>query len=152
VLTLHATATAHRGQLAATAGISPGKLPTGTLRALLQACGWRLERVGRVHARGADRGAQTYRAAGVAMPEGVEPEALAAAWLAELQAPPAGALSTPIENPCRGEKCATESAGHHPPARLPLLARSVVIAWPPPRPEPALSAAIHGLPLGLASR
>jgi hypothetical protein len=52
VVALHATATAHRAQLAAAAGVSPGVKATGTLRALLAAVGWRLERAGRAKARG----------------------------------------------------------------------------------------------------
>ena len=92
---------------------------TGTLRALLAAVGWRLERAGRVKARGDGRDALTYRAQGVPLPEGVEAQALAAAWLAELQAlaavAPAGALFAPIENLCRKEKCPTGNPGALPP-------------------------------------
>ena len=121
VVALHAAATAHRAQLAAAAGVSPGAKATGTLRALLAAVGWRLERAGRINTRGGDRDALTYRAQGVALPEGVEAQALAAAWLSELQAPaataPAGALFAPIENPYRGEKCATGTPAPPPPPR-----------------------------------
>ena len=102
---------------------------TGTLRALLAAVGWRLERAGRCHG----NGALTYRAQGVALPEGVEAQALAAAWLAELQAPtaadPSGALFAPIENPCRGEKCSTGTPGAPPPPR----------PWPPAAPGGGLA-------------
>jgi hypothetical protein len=104
VVALHATATTHRAQLAAAAGVSPAVKPSGTLRALLQACGWQLERAGRCHG----NGALTYRAAPLALPEGVEAQALAAVWLAELEAAaaaPSGALFAPIGNPCREEKC-----------------------------------------------
>jgi hypothetical protein len=70
-----------------------------------------LERAGRVKARGGERDALTYRGERLALPEGVNAQALAAVWLAELQAPagadPAGALFAPIENPCREEKCPT---------------------------------------------
>ncbi len=62
IVALHANATAHRGQLAAAAGVSPAKLATGTLRALLQAIGWRLERAGRIKARGGNRDAYAYTA------------------------------------------------------------------------------------------
>jgi hypothetical protein len=41
VMALHVNATAHRGQLAQAAGLSPAALPTGTLRAVL--AGLRLE-------------------------------------------------------------------------------------------------------------
>jgi hypothetical protein len=85
VVALHTVATAHRGQLAAAAGCSPGAKATGTLRALLRACGWELLRAGRGHG----NGALSYRAQRVALPAGVSAEALAAAWLAELQAPTA---------------------------------------------------------------
>jgi hypothetical protein len=61
VLTLHANATAHRGQLAAAAGVSPGKLASGTLRALLEAIGWELVSAGRIKTRGENRDAQAYR-------------------------------------------------------------------------------------------
>ena len=115
VIALHATATAHRGQLAAAAGLSPAALPTGTLRALLQACGWDLVSAGRIKARGAGRDAYTYRAEPIALPLGVDVEALAAVWLAELQAQPAGAKSSPIGILCRGEKSPTAS----PPPRAP---------------------------------
>jgi hypothetical protein len=138
VVALHAAATAHRAQLAAAAGVSPGVKATGTLRALLQACGWQLERAGRINARTADRGALTYRAQGLALPEGVEAQALAAAWLAELQAPtatdPAGALFAPIENPYRGEKCATGNPGAPPPPRPWPLAPVAAVPWPAPPP------------------
>lgn len=144
VVALHAAATAHRAQLAAAAGVSPGVKATGTLRALLRACGWELQRAGRINTRRADRDALTYRAQGVALPEGVEAQALAAAWLAELQAPtatdPAGAFFAPIENPCRGEKCATGNPGALPPPRPWPLAPVVAIPWgtapPPPRSAP----------------
>jgi hypothetical protein len=135
VLALHATATAHRAQLAAAAGVSPGVKASGTLRALLAAVGWRLERAGRVKARGGERDALTYRAQRLALPEGVEAQALAAVWLAELQTPtataPAGALFAPIENLCRAEKCPTPP----PPPRPWPLAAPVLIPWatPPPR-------------------
>jgi len=62
LLELHATATAHRGQLAAAAGVSPGAKATGTLRAVLAAVGWRLERAGRIKARGGNRDAYAYTA------------------------------------------------------------------------------------------
>jgi hypothetical protein len=130
VTDLHTTATAHRAQLVAATGCSPGKLPTGTLRALLQACGWELQRAGRIKARGTGRDALTYRAQRVALPEGVTAEALEAAWLAELQALPAGALSSPTENRCRGEKCPTPPpAGAPPPARPSPWGRVVPIPW-----------------------
>jgi hypothetical protein len=135
VLELHATATAHRGQLAAAAGVSPAVKPSGTLRALLRACGWELLRAGRGHG----NGALTYRAQRLALPEGVTAEALAEAWRAELQAPAgprsAGALFAPTENPYRGGKCS---------------------AWPPPSPPPPLRAwplaPVVAIPWGSADR
>ena len=129
-----------RAHLAAAVGLSPGKLATGTLRALLRAVGWELGRAGRIHARGEGRGVLTYRAQRVALPQGVDPDALAAAWLAQLQALASGALSAPIENPYRGEKCASP-----PPASLRSwpLARNLAIPWPASlhrRPDPLRSA------------
>ncbi len=156
VVALHAAATAHRAQLAAAAGVSPGVKATGTLRALLAAVGWRLERAGRINTRGADRDALTYRAQGVALPEGVEAQALAAAWLSELQAPaataPAGALFAPIENPYREEKCATGT-----PAPRPCPFAPVAVATGPPggsgyavdsSPSPSLARSVAALTSG----
>ena len=145
VLALHATATAHRAQLAAAAGVSPGAKPSGTLRALLQACGWELKRAGRGHG----NGALTYRAHRLALPEGLAAEALAAAWLAELQATaataPSGALFAPTKKPCKGGKCSTPPPSGPPPhpRRWPL-APVAAIPWgsaPPPPRSAALAAA-----------
>ena len=148
IVALHATATAHRGQLAAAAGVSPAKLATGTLRALLQAIGWRLEKVGRIHARGADRGAYTYRAQRLALPEGVDAQALAEVWLTHLRQPLAGrtggAFSSPIEVLHRGEKSATSDHGPPRSGRIPWpLAAVVSIPWAAGPPAPA-----RGRPMG----
>jgi hypothetical protein len=141
VIDLHTTATTHRAQLAQAAGLSPAALPTGTLRALLAACGWRLEQAGRIKARGTDRDAYTYRAQRLALPAGVDAAALAAAWLAELGGPITGAKSSPMEILCRGEKSPTPAP---PPLPSPiwrhLQARAVAIPWPAP-PAPPRSAA-----------
>lgn len=133
VIEIHATATAHRGQLAAVLGVSPGALPSGTMRNLLRAVGWRMERAGRIKARGAGRDVYSYRAERMEVPLGVDPEALAAAWIAELQTPRgAGAFSFPIGNPCRGEKSPSASL---PPLPRWAVNRSVGLPWPaaPPR-------------------
>ncbi len=148
IVALHATATAHRGQLAAAAGVSPAKLATGTLRALLQAIGWRLEKAGRIHARGADRGAYTYRAQRLALPEGVEAQALAEVWMTQLRQPladrRAGAFSSPIEVLHRGEKSATSDHGPPRSGRIPWpLAAVVSIPWAAGPP-----AAARGRPMG----
>jgi hypothetical protein len=91
VLTLHKRATEHRSQLRTATGRSPAAKPAGTLRALLEACGWELQRAGRIKARSAgERDAYTYRARPVPLPAGVDGEALAAAWLALLGTPPLG--------------------------------------------------------------
>lgn len=140
VIALHAAAVAHRGQLVTAAKVSPAVLPTGTLRRLLAACGWRLQRAGRVKARGADRDALTYRAERLALPEGADPAALAAVWLAELRNPvprSAGAFSAPIERSHRGEKCPTPRPLPPPPLlhRWPLGA-AAVIPWPAAPPPP----------------
>lgn len=137
VVALHAAATVHRGQLAAAAGLSPAVLPTGTLRVLLRACGWELKASGRIKTRGDARDAYCYRAAPIALPEGVDAKALAAVWLAELRAQPAGAKSLPIGLFCRGEKSPTPP----PPPRAPRPMagfRALLTALAPPRvPAPA---------------
>jgi hypothetical protein len=111
VLQLHTMATTHRRQLRAATGLSPGRLATGTLRTLLRGCGWRLERAGRIHTRGSDRGVLTYRAAPVALPAGVDESALIAVWRRELQpqnqAAANGALFGHTQKTHRGEKCAS---------------------------------------------
>jgi len=104
VLRLHATATAHKRQLIAATGISPGKKASGTLRALLNACGWILKSNGRVNSRGTDRGAYLYKAAPLPVPAGVDKSQLQAAFLAELKAASAGAKNPPIENPIGAKK------------------------------------------------
>ncbi len=78
MLALHATATEHRQQVVAIPGVSPGKLPTGTLRNLLKAVGWGLKSAGRIMARTGERGAYSCSAAPLALPEGVSWEALTA--------------------------------------------------------------------------
>lgn len=131
VVALHATATAHRGQLAQAAGISPAALPTGTLRALLQAIGWNLNQAGRIKARGTARDAYTYTAQRQALPDGVEAQALAAVWLAALVAPINGAKSSPTGFIYREEKSPTPAhAPQPPPIWRHLQARSVAIPWP----------------------
>lgn len=143
VLQLHTLATAHRGQLLTALGVSPRKLPSGTLRALLEAIGWKLEKAGRIKARGGERDAYTYRAQRLALPAGVDPEALAAAWLEALRRPPvpAGAKTPPIQNPYRGKKSPTPPPGPPPPPRISWPAAAVVpIPWaagPPPPPRSA---------------
>lgn len=123
-----------RAHVAAAVGVSPGTYATGTLRALLRAVGWQLERAGRVHARGADRGALTYRARRVALPQGVDADALSAVWLAELQSsaltPTGGALSAHRRKPSMGEKCASPPPTIRPfPLRRWPLARNLAIPW-----------------------
>ena len=138
LVALHTTATACRRELAAAVGVSPGKLPSGTLRNLLRAIGWKLQRGGRLKTRTEEeRDAYTYSAAPIALPEGVSGEALAAQWLEELRE--GGAKNAPTEKPYRGEK----SPNHPPHPSPPLLKRwplapAVAVPWPsgPPRPRP----------------
>jgi hypothetical protein len=138
LIALHSHAIAHRRELAAATRLSPAAKPTGTLRALLKAVGWKLQKVGRIKARGSERDAYTYRAERVALPAGVDALALAAAWLEALRrpVPPAGAKKTHIEKSCMGQK--SPSPAHAPPPRPPLrwpLAAVVPIPWaagPPP--------------------
>lgn len=143
VVALHATATAHRSQLAAAAGQGPAAKATGTLRALLRAVGWELQKAGRVKARGAERDAYTYRAERVALPAGVDAEALAAAWLEALRRPPVppGAKSPPIEKPCMGQKSPSAPPGPPPPPRISWPPAAVVpIPWAAGPPKPPRSA------------
>jgi hypothetical protein len=131
LIALHSHAIAHRRELAAATRLSPAAKPTGTLRALLAAVGWKLQKVGRIKARGAERGAYTYRAERLALPEGVDALALAVAWLKALRRPaPVGAKSALIEKPYKGEK--SPSPAHAPPPRPLLrwpLAAVVSIPW-----------------------
>jgi hypothetical protein len=138
VVALHANANAYHRHLKIAVGISPGKLPTGTLKNLLHAVGWKLQRVGRVHTRNNERGAGTYRAQPVALPSGVDPEALASLWLEELRR--GGAKNDPIQKTYRVEKCATPSGV----PVLPLMQRwplapVVAIPWPSGSPKPPQS-------------
>jgi hypothetical protein len=108
VVALHSNATAHGRRLAAAASLSAAALPSGTLRALLRAVGWELVKAGRIRERGADRDAYTYIARRVALPAGVDAEALARAWIEGLREPTppptAGAKSALREKICKGEK------------------------------------------------
>lgn len=141
VIALHTTATAYRPQLAAAAGLSPRKLASGTLRAVLEACGWELLSAGRIKARGDERDAYCYRAQRLELPEGVEAQALAAAWLAELGGPIAGAKTPPIEIPYRGEKSPTPAPPPlPPPIWRRLQAPAVAIPWPSAAPPPRSAA------------
>jgi hypothetical protein len=138
VIALHTTATAYRGQMAAAAGLSPRKLASGTLRAVLEACGWQLVSAGRIKTRGEGRDAYAYQAQRLALPKGVEAQALAAAWLAELEGPTAGAKTPPTEKPCREQKSPTPPPSGPPPHRHRWpLAPVPLIPWvwapPPPR-------------------
>jgi hypothetical protein len=137
VIALHTTATTHRQQLAAAARLSPGELPSGTLRALLRAVGWKLKTAGRIKARGSDRDAYTYTAQREALPAGVDAQALAAAWLEALRRPaPAGAKNAHTEKPCMGGKSPSPAHAPPPPPVRPWpLAAVVPIPWaagPPP--------------------
>ena len=141
VVALHSNATTHRQQLAAAASLRAAALPSGTLRALLRAVGWELVKAGRIRERGAYRDVYTYSAQRVAMPAGVDAEALAAAWLEALRrpAPTAGAKNALTDNPCKGEKSPTPTHAPPPrPARPWPLVPAVAIPWaagPPPRPR-----------------
>ena len=127
---LQATACAHRGRLAAAVGVSPGAYATGTLRDLLGAVGWNLIKEGRINTRGAERGAYTYRAEPMELPEGVTAEALAAVFMAELQAGTAGAKSPHTEKPYMAKKSATlEPAPPPKPAWVAAVANARPIPW-----------------------
>ena len=109
---------------------------------LLEACGWRLERAGRLKVRGRDRDLLTYRAAPIATPEGVDRAALIEVWRRELQAPhPAGALGH--FSPIQKEPIGGESAPTPPPDPPPA---------PVPRSRPRWLALIRSLPAPVAPR
>ncbi len=137
LIALHSHAIAYKRDLAAATLPTPAAKPTGTLRALLTAVGWKLQPAGRIKTREGGRDTYTYRAARVALPEGVDALALAAAWLEALRRPvlPAGAKSPHIENLVWGKKApAPPHAPPRPPLRWPLAA-VVSIPWaagPPP--------------------
>jgi hypothetical protein len=124
VIALHSHATTHRQQLAAAARLSPGELPSGTLRAFLSACGWKLAKAGRIRERGADRDVYTYTAQRVALPAGVDAQALAAAWLEALRrpAPAAGAKNAHTGKPYTGEKSPTPA---QPPPPRPVVDKDI---------------------------
>jgi len=84
LLELQALAAAHRGGLRQTLGISPGKTGAATLRRLLRLCGCRLE--SRRAKTAAARDAMTYRVVIEALPEGISPAQLEAAWREQLEA------------------------------------------------------------------
>lgn len=82
LLQLGTTATAHAGSMAANLGINPGKRASGTLRALLRLCGFRLE-ARRARCGNGRRGWQ-YRITPELLPVGADLERLAAAWVDQL--------------------------------------------------------------------
>jgi hypothetical protein len=137
VVALHATATTDSKAVVAHLGVKPGEKASGTLRTLLRVVGWELKRVGRIMARTGERGAYSYSAAPLALPEGVSWEALTAKWLKELQE--GGTKNDPMKKPHRVEKSANHIPRPSPPPLRPWpLAPAVAIPWPsgPPRPRP----------------
>jgi hypothetical protein len=139
VVALHEAASSNRAALAAAARLSPGKIPTSTLRCLLRAMGWKLQKAGRIRARGADRDVYAYTAERLALPAGVDAVTLAAAWLEALRrSVPTGAKNAHIEDPYKGEKSpgsgpAGPAPQHRPSPRWPLVA-VVSIPWTPAPP------------------
>lgn len=133
VLRLHATATAHKRLLFAATGISPGKKATGTLRALLNVCGWILKSNGRVKTRGADRGVYLYEAAPMPVPDGVDKTRLEAAFLAEFKAElkATGVDKTQLEAAFLAELKAAIAGAKNPPIEKPIGAKKE----PPPKPH-----------------
>jgi hypothetical protein len=137
VVALHAAATADDRKLKSDVKVSPGKLASGTLRNLLRAVGWKLTRVGQIHTRGGDRGACTYSAAPLALPEGVSWEALTNKWLAELRA------GGQKNDPSKKELGRVETLANHQPrpshrvfggetltVSVTLVERSAPLPWP----------------------
>jgi len=84
-LQLQATATAHAGTMRAALGVSPGKRPSGTLRALAGLIGCRLE--ARRHRCGDGARVWSYRLVPEPLPAGVDPAQLVAAWREQLTRP-----------------------------------------------------------------
>jgi len=136
VLALHTTATAHRKQLKAALGVSPGELPTGTLRTLLRTVGWKLKTAERRQHGG--KRAYSYRAEREALPEGVSWETLTAQWLRELEGETCPKQS--LQKKPRGFVLGTTAAGAPFPGCLSRWSAVPVLAipWPsgPPRPRP----------------
>jgi hypothetical protein len=97
---LQATATAHAASLTQALGVSTGKTGTGTLRRLLKLTGHRLEAQ---RSREAGDRAWRYRVVLEAMPPGVSPQQLEAAWVAQLSRSPGGGVSQKIPYMNRGE-------------------------------------------------
>lgn len=85
LLQLQATATAHAGTMRAALGVSPGKRPSGTLRALAGLIGCRLE--ARRHRCGDGARVWSYRLVPEPLPAGVDPAQLVAAWREQLTRP-----------------------------------------------------------------
>jgi hypothetical protein len=83
VVQLHSTAQAHAGTVRSSGlGLSPGKRPSGTLRAAAQLLGCRLE--ARRERCGGRARAWAYRLVLEPLPAGADPAQLAAAWLQQL--------------------------------------------------------------------
>lgn len=85
LLQLQALATAHAATLRAALGVSPGKRPSGTLRALAGLIGCRLE--AQRHRCGGGRQTWRYRLMPEPLPAGVDPAQLQAAWREQLTRP-----------------------------------------------------------------
>jgi hypothetical protein len=84
LIRLQVTVIACRGDLAQALGVSPGKRAITTLRNLLALAGYRLEAK---RSRGTDGNCWRYRVIAEALPEGVEPAQLEAAWREQLSHP-----------------------------------------------------------------
>lgn len=82
LLQLQLTATTHAASMAAQLGVGPGKRASGTLRALLRLCGFRLE--SRRARSGSGRRGWQYRITPEPLPAGVDLQQLAAAWADQL--------------------------------------------------------------------
>jgi hypothetical protein len=129
VLGLHLNATTHQHQLTMAAGVTPGKLATGTLRNILNAVAWNLETAGRIKTRNGERDVLKYRAEPVRLPACVDAPTLAAAWRVDLGLAPTGALFSPTQNSCWGEKCPINDSPPPRPSSWPDAPR-VAVPWP----------------------
>jgi len=111
IVELQMKALACSAQLKNATGISPGAKATGTLRALLHACGWQLQSSGKVSRRGADRDVYLYGAVPLNCPVAVD--RLTEVFHSELLA---GDNFSPKQKMLRGDFVATEPPVPEPPS------------------------------------
>jgi hypothetical protein len=163
VVALHAKADACSAVVKTVLGFGPGKFPAGTLKSALEACGWTLERAGRVKARGGERDAYTYAATAKLLPECLDPDALANRWLSDLRSTGkvsvgAGARNALVLKPYKNDSSPSDQGvtaapiaqiavpDRDPPRRGAPLLPAVTFKWfrRPTRPKHASNPVDHG--------